>query len=150
MWNEKLQEIKNINAIFGEEINDGATEMEIQGFLDEIGAVIDVETLHPYINILRKVNGLEFNGFILYGIDLTILENEPKQSVNGFIDNNKVWHENEWQKKYIFYGDSSSSWYTYDLSKNKYYELDKPSGDIADVFDTMDLLVDKLLGDALQ
>lgn len=72
---------------------------------------------------LRKVNGLEFNGFILYGIDLIILENEPKQSVNGFIDNNKVWHENEWQKKYIFYGDSNSSWYTYDLSTNKYYEL---------------------------
>ncbi len=150
MWNEKLQEIKNINAIWGEEINDGATENEIQRFLEEIGDVISVETLHPYINILRKVNGLEFNGFILYGIDLIILENEPKQSVNGFIDNNKVWHENEWQKKYIFYGDSNSSWYTYDLSTNKYYELDKPSGDIVDVFDTIDLMVDKLFGDALQ
>ena len=150
MWNEKLQEIKNINAIWGEEINDGATENEIQRFLEEIGDVISVETLHPYINVLRKVNGLEFNGFILYGIDLIILENEPKQSVNGFIDNNKVWHENEWQKKYIFYGDSNSSWYTYDLATNKYYELDKPSGDIVDVFDTIDLMVDKLFGDALQ
>ena len=28
MWNKKLQEIKKMNAIFGEEINDGATEKD--------------------------------------------------------------------------------------------------------------------------
>ena len=33
MWNKKLQEIKKNNAIFGEEINDGATEKDIQRFL---------------------------------------------------------------------------------------------------------------------
>ena len=40
--------------------------------------------------------------------------------------------------------------YTYDLLTNKYYELDKPSGEIVDEFDNIDLLVDKLFGDALQ
>lgn len=150
MWNKKLQEIKKMNAIFGEEINDGATEKDIQRFLEEIGDVICEEYLHPYINVLKRVNGLEFNGFILYGIDSTLLNNEPKQPINGFIDNNRVWHENEWQRKYIFFGDSNTSWYTYDLLTNKYYELDKPSGEIVDEFDNIDLLVDKLFGDALQ
>ena len=120
MWNKKLQEIKKMNAIFGEEINDGATEKDIQRFLEEIGDVISEEYLHPYINVLKRVNGLEFNGFILYGIDSTLLNNEPKQPINGFIDNNRVWHENEWQRKYIFFGDSNTSWYTYDLLTNKY------------------------------
>lgn len=115
MWNKKLQEIKKNNAIFGEEINDGATEKDIQRFLEEIGDVICEEYLHPYINVLKRVNGLEFNGFILYGIDSTLLNNEPKQPINGFIDNNRVWHENEWQRKYIFFGDSNTSWYTYDF-----------------------------------
>ena len=40
MWNKKLQEIKKMNAIFGEEINDGATEKDIQRFLEEIGDVV--------------------------------------------------------------------------------------------------------------
>ena len=61
-----------------------------------------------------------------------------------------IWHENEWQRKYIFFGDSNTSWYTYDLLTNKYYELDKPYGKIVDEFDNIDLLVDKLFGDALQ
>ena len=60
MWNKKLQEIKKMNAIFGEEINDGATEKDIQRFLEEIGDVISEEYLHPYINVLKRVNGLEF------------------------------------------------------------------------------------------
>ena len=101
MWNKKLQEIKKMNAIFGEEINDGATEKDIQRFLEEIGDVISEEYLHPYINVLKRVNGLEFNGFILYGIDSTLLNNEPKQPINGFIDNNRVWHENEWQRNLL-------------------------------------------------
>ena len=53
------------------------------------------------------------------------------------------------EKIYIF-GDSNTSWYTYDLLTNKYYELDKPSGEIVDEFDNIDLLVDKLFGNALQ
>ena len=54
MWNKKLQEIKKNNAIFGEEINDGATEKDIQRFLEEIGDVICEEYLHPYINVLKR------------------------------------------------------------------------------------------------
>ena len=76
MWNKKLQEIKKMNAIFGEEINDGATEKDIQRFLEEIGDVISEEYLHPYINVLKRVNGLEFNGFILYGIDSMSLNSQ--------------------------------------------------------------------------
>ena len=49
------------------------------------------------------------NGFILYGADEPLLKKEPNQHVNGLIDCNKVWHENEWQKQYLFLGESSIS-----------------------------------------
>lgn len=149
MWSEKLQEMKNVNAILGKEINDGATDEDIQKFVEKIGDSISDKILNPYVNVLKRVNGLEFNGFFLYGIDSNLLDNKSKQPINGFIDNNKVWHETEWQREYIFLADSNISWYTYDLSANKFYELDKPSGEIVDEFDDIDLLVDKLLGDAL-
>ncbi|MCM1327719.1 MAG: YrhA family protein, partial [Lachnoclostridium sp.] len=96
------------------------------------------------------VNGLEFNGFIIYGIDKYLLDKEPKQAINGFIDNNKVWHENEWQQKYLFIGDSSISWYVYDMDTNKFCELDKPGGKVINVFDNIELIIIKILEDALQ
>lgn len=36
MWKEKLEEIKKLNIIFGEEINDGATEQDIDALLDKV------------------------------------------------------------------------------------------------------------------
>ena len=94
MWEKKLQEIKNINTVFGEGTNDGATDEEIQRFLEKLRDSISEKEINPYIKVLKTVNGLEYNGFILYGIDAGLLNNKPKQPINGFIDNNKVWHEN--------------------------------------------------------
>ena len=149
MWKEKLEEIKKLNIIFGEEINDGATEQDIELFLEKIGNKVIESALQEYIPFLKSVNVFEFNGFILYGIDSDLLTYIPKQQINGFIDNNEVWNENDWQKSYLFLGDSSDSWYVYDLDSKKYNELNKPSGDIVEMYDDIDALLDKVLGDAL-
>lgn len=39
MWKEKMQEIKRLDELYGEEINDGATE--IRSFLEKIGESSD-------------------------------------------------------------------------------------------------------------
>lgn len=46
--------------------------------------------------VLRVVNGIEFNGIILYGVDEPILKEVPDRHVNGLIDCNKVWYEICW------------------------------------------------------
>ena len=102
-----------------------------------------------YAKILGLVNGLEFNGFILYGIDQHLLSKQPNQSINGLIEYNKIWYENEWQKKYIFIGESNISWYVYDLVECQYLELDNPSGRENGVFSSLECMVEKLLSDAL-
>lgn len=105
--------------------------------------------IEEYKNILKTVNGIEYNGFIFYGIDEIILNKKPNQKINGLIENNKIWYENEWQHKYIFFGESNISWYVYDLENNKYYELDNPSGREIEVFINIDNLLVKLLSDSL-
>lgn len=151
MWIKELQEIKNLSTIFDEKLNNGAIDNEVIKFTKEIESNIDIDRkiLNPYIDFLKIVNGLEFNGFIIYGIDEYLLENKPNQSINGFIKNNEIWHENEEQKKFIFLGDSSDSWYVYGKTTEKYYELDKPSGQIIEEYNDINLLFDKVLNDAL-
>ena len=149
MWKDKLQEIAQKMSLYGEKINIGASPEEIQLFLKEVKAEIKVDLPKEYIQILEVINGIEFNGFILYGIDQYLLYEQPKQAVNGLIDCNMVWYENEWQKQYIFLGESHISWYVYDLTEGKYCELDNPSGSKSGVFDSLESLVEKVLGDAL-
>lgn len=149
MWKGKLQEIIQEEKLYGEEVNIGATEEEIEMFFKEVKAVLNVDLPNDYARILEQVNGLEFNGFILYGIDQNLLSKQPNQSINGLIENNELWHENEWQKKYIFIGESSISWYVYDLEECKYVELDNPSGEENEVFSGLECMVERILSDAL-
>lgn len=149
MWKDKLQEIIQEKKIYGEKVNIGATEEEIGMFFKEVKAELNVDLPNDYANILELVNGLEFNGFILYGIDQILLSKQPNQSINGLIEYNKIWYENEWQKKYIFIGESNISWYVYDFAECKYAELDNPSGRENEVFSSLEDMVEKVLSDAL-
>lgn len=98
MWKDKLQEIVQEKNLYGEKVNSGATEEEIAIFCKETKAELNVDLSNDYVKILGLVNGLEFNGFILYGIDQHLLSRQPNQSINGLIEYNKIWYENEWQK----------------------------------------------------
>jgi hypothetical protein len=150
MWKERLQEIIQEEKLYGEEVNTGATEKEIALFFEEAKAELNVDLPNDYTKILEQVNGLEFNGFILYGIDQKLLSKQPNQTINGLIENNKLWYENEWLKEYIFIGESSISWYVYDLAEGKYVELDNPSGEEIEVFSGLECMVEKVLSDALE
>lgn len=150
MWKDKLQEIIEEKNFYGEKVNVAATKEEIAIFVKEVKTEIHADLPDDYTKILEQVNGLEFNGFILYGIDEDLLSKRPNQSIYGLIEYNKIWYENEWQKRYIFIGESSISWYVYDLTECKYVELDNPSGEEVEEFSSLACMVGKILSDALE
>ena len=150
MWKEKLQEIVEEKNLYGEKINFGATTEEIKLFFKETKTVLNVELPNDYLKILEVVNGIEFNGFILYGIDQNLLNVKQNQNINGLIECNEIWYENEWQKKYIFLGESNISSYVYNLLEHKYCELDNPSGEEVEVFSNLESMIEKILNDALE
>lgn len=80
-----------------------------------------MELSNQYIAILERVNGVEWNGFVLYGVDSVFLSDSAEQNHNGLIEKNEIWDEvlgkAEAQKSYIFYGDSSISWFACELKK---------------------------------
>ena len=53
-------------------------------------------------------------------------------------------------KTISFLGESSISWYVYDLKTKKYYELDNPSGEAGEEFDDCESMLDKMFEDSLR
>ena len=149
MWKERLEEIRPEEKRYGAYINCGISEEEAGVFIKAVKDELGIALPEEYLKILRIVNGIEFNGFILYGVDESLLHEAPTQSVNGLIDCNQVWYENEWQKQYLFLGEGSISWYVYDLKTKKYCELDNPSGELSEEFDDFEQMLDKMPEDAL-
>ncbi|MCY8232239.1 YrhA family protein [Priestia endophytica] len=102
-----------------------------------------------YLNFLHIVNGLQFNGLNIYGVDKGLSDIKSEESIEGIIEMNELWHENAEMKKYIFFGDADISWYCYDMDENMYMELDKPSGTIVSSFDDFDFMLKNALEMAL-
>ena len=98
MWNIKLEEIIEEKSLYGEQVNTGASEVELAEFMKNVKEELQKDLPSEYSNVLKAINGLEINGFILYGIDEVLLEKKPNQHINGLISFNQIWNENEDQK----------------------------------------------------
>lgn len=149
MWREKLEEVKRVLDEFERELDAPASEKEIQIFNDEVKKKFGFDLPMEYIDLLKEMNGYEFNGFIIYGVDERLLEKNPKEPINGFIEISEIWYENEHQKQYIFIGEEHISWYVYDLVSKKYMILDKPGGSEMEYFDCFNDIINRLLTDSI-
>lgn len=98
--------------------------------------------ISEYEDLLKKVNGLEFNGLVIYNAN-------PADDNNGFIGANEIWKENEWDGNYLFFGDSNISWYCLDADNYAYLELDKPSGDIVEEYNSFEEMIKEAMESVL-
>lgn len=85
MWKDRLLQIAQEKNIYGEQINTGAAEEEIRIFIKRVEDEFEIDLPNQYIEMLRNVNGIEFNGFMFYGIDEELLDTPQNQHVEVFI-----------------------------------------------------------------
>lgn len=146
MWKQDLNEVIYEIHSYDEKENAGATSDEILLFSETVQKEFHVAPPEEYIDVLKVINGLEYNGFILYGIDEFLLSDAPQQHIVGCINENKDWRgNNEDFHKYLFLGDSSNAWYVFKIKSKAFHELDKPSGSIMETYSSFyDLFADFL------
>jgi len=146
-WKDLLIEIEKIDKKYGSSLRNPASDTEIitmnHNIQQKLGNIILPKS---YIELLKIINGLDFNGLVIYGVDEVLLDKEVDENIHGFIETNELWYENYWQKQYIFFGDSDTAWYCYDLKESVYVELDKPSGTLIQSFESFD----SMLSDAFE
>ncbi|CAM2142214.1 Knr4/Smi1-like domain-containing protein [Paraburkholderia tropica] len=142
MWVNLLEEIRKTEAKYGDELNSPVTDQEIRNFEEAVLGKFPVNEIPSgYKKFLQTVNGLDFNGLVIYGLDQELLGEENDEEAYGFIETNEQWHQNDEQKKYLFFGDSDTAWYCLDVIENEYLELDKPSGTLMNKFDDFNAML---------
>lgn len=147
MWKETLEKVRAQEAGYGGKLNGPASEAEIKKFEDEIikvGACVPDE----YYDFLRVINGFEYNGFIIYGIDENLLDEETEQGTTGFLFQRKVWEETA-SGEFSYLGESSIDLFAYGVETKKFYVLDNGSDDIMEEFDSFDELLERIMSHSL-
>ncbi len=98
-WKNLLVEIEKIEEKYGDSLRIPATDAEIKKMNDYIQQKLGSILLpSQYIEFLKTINGLDFNGLVIYGVDKVLLDQEVEDDVHGIIESNELWYENEWQK----------------------------------------------------
>ena len=133
MWLELLEKIERIESGYGEKLNSPI----------DLDKIIDQE----YSRFLTKVNGLDFNGSVLYGLKT---DDTCSAEIYDFFEYNKIWHEVEENKQFIFIGENNISWFVYNPSNYEYLELDMPSAEVVEKFNSLDDLIESFLSDAIE
>jgi hypothetical protein len=138
-----IDEIEKIKNQDGKSIMSSTNDENIKEIKEWISSnsIINPE-INEYENFLKKVNGLEFNGLVIYNAN-------QYDKNNGFIGANEIWQENDWEGNYLFFGDSNISWYCLDIDKHTFLELDKPSGDIVEEYSSFEEMITEALKSVL-
>lgn len=145
-WKNFLIEIEKMEEKYGSTLREPATENEVIKLNHDANQKFENIVLpKSYIEFLNIVNGLDFNGLVIYGVDKDFLEKEVEEDIHGFIETNELWYENEWQKQYLFFGDSDTAWYCYDRKNSVFVERDKPSGTLMQSFENFDSMLSNAL-----
>lgn len=145
MWKNLILEIEKIEKNFNDKLNTPATDTEVQKLRERVKKSFNVDLPSEYEEFLKTVNGLDFNGLVIYGVDPSLLETERDEQICGLIDTNEIWYENEWQKIYLFLGDSDIAWFCKNLSDGTYLELDKPSGTVMETYNDFNTMLEEAL-----
>ncbi|MDQ0269192.1 YrhA family protein [Cytobacillus purgationiresistens] len=143
MFLDLLADIEKIKNRDGKSIMLPASNENIQTIKEWISRNISENPwISEYENFLKKVNGLEFNGLVIYNA-----KHDDKN--NGFIGANEIWRDNEWDSNYLFFGDSNISWYCLDIDNYVFLELDKPSGDIVEEHNSFEEMINEAMKSVL-
>ncbi|HDR4865160.1 TPA: SMI1/KNR4 family protein [Bacillus cereus] len=150
MWREKISHISKIREKRNRKLNLPINERELSKFRKSVVEKFGEDVLpQQYYEFLQTVNGIEFNGLIIYGIDQSFLDFKPINEVDSFFDANEIWESIKDEDELIFFGDSDIAWYCYNVSKKKFVELDKPSGEHMETFCDFDTMLKSALSVAL-
>ena len=147
MWLDKLNKIKEELSLYNEKLNKGVEEKILKRFNRAIKVKgFGASLPYDYVKFLSMVNGLEFNGYIIYGVDDTVSYFVPNQEIYGFCLNN---FDKEVPNSIVI-GESEDIWYIYDYSTRSYFEYECLPKERLREFKDFETMLDVILGEALE
>lgn len=147
MWLELLEKIEKIESGYGEKLNSPINLDKIKSLSKNEINKVQTFMEQEYSRFLTKVNGLDFNGSVLYGLKT---DDSCSAEVYDFFDYNNILHEVEENKRFVFIGENNISWFVYNPSNDEYLELDMPSAEVVEKFNSLDDLLESFLLDTIE
>jgi hypothetical protein len=134
-----------IRADYNADLQPPATEKTLRTLSQKVEAEFFAQLPADYLEFLRLTDGLNWNGLFIYSCDKTPVVGEAGEFMHPFVETNLIWRDYAPHKDYLFYADSDISLYVYNLVKERYEILDRPSETLINTFGSFDELITEAL-----
>ena len=151
----QLTAIQTLHAQFNQPVFPPASAEELRALQQQASNQLKYELPISYLELMTYSNGLDWNGFQLYGThDLTRSGPTGRISYDrmGLVEANLLWREYEPNTQYIFFAESGDRLYCHNLVNGKYESVDRITKELTyapSSFDTCEELLELLLNHML-
>jgi hypothetical protein len=136
-----LQRIDAESREFDQTIWPPADEETIDRLRAHTRETLKTELPEGYITLLRRNDGVEFNGYVIYG---ATEHKDPSHS--GFIEANARLAD----PQFALDGETGDALYAQDRTTERWVALDRPSLDVFGEFDSFDAMLEHVLREACE
>ncbi|BEU01366.1 hypothetical protein OAG1_01660 [Agarivorans sp. OAG1] len=144
-----LEKIRSIASEWGEVLEPPATDIEVIELVGTVRSLFSIELPKEFLSFLKLVNGLEFNGLIIYGTKNS--ETDLNGSSLDIVEMNEVFRESlrSDELDVIIVGEDSSGILVYESSSDKFQFRDRIGIDRVDSFssfeDMLNIEIEKVI-----
>lgn len=147
-----LQRIISVDAQYGKKPNAPAQKTDIVRLKANAWSLNEYDIPIIYEELLSFINGIDFNGHLLYGsYPPSLISANKKYASMDFGISNELWSDygdNE-DHDLIMFGESGLSLYIYNRTTTKFEVIDRVGGDSFFNSDSFDGLLEQLFKDML-
>lgn len=103
------------------------SEEEIRRLVTEAREALGAEIPRDYLEFLRRTNGLDYNGLVLYAAHPTQIPGLEDTFLEGFVDANLAQRDVDVVRGFLIFGESSLDVYVYNLETKQFEVRDRTS-----------------------
>lgn len=141
MVEDLLKTIESDKANYGQKIQPPCPEASIPALKSRAKTELNAELSEEYLDFLKKTNGLDNNGLVIFASETTPISGYDDRFLEGIIEANLNLRDLESFMNYIVYGSSGESLYVFQIDKSQYKTIDAISHDSFETYDSFNLML---------
>ena len=129
----------------GEMVQSGADEKRIEALRAALQREFGATLPDDYAALLRRSDGVDFDGLVLYGSWQTEETPGPAGFWQGLVAANRLWRQGYGHEKWLVLGETDMDLFTVALDGSAPVLRDKVSSDVNETFPTVGAAIQRLL-----
>ena len=130
----------------GETVRPAADDAQLAAERDALRECFGPTLPDDYARSLRRVNGVSFDGIVLYGAGYTEAAPGPGGLWPGRAETNRLWRDGPGRDAFLVLGETDMDLLTIELDGTRPVLREKVSNDVMEEFASVDDAIERLLG----